>query len=248
MAREFAKKFYKSKEWQGVRGNVLRRDNYLCRHCGNPAEEVHHIIHLKPDNISNPMIALHEDNLLSLCTDCHFKVHREDIKQKVIKTNKSRRKPEVRDGYMFDNEGNIIPITGNVYIVYGSPGSGKTTYVKEHMEIGDMVVDLDLIKQAISLQGRTDKTDNLLNVTLTIRDLLYKMIEHREVDSKNIWVVAGLPNKTQRIDLKNRLKAELIYIDTPIHECIKRVRNDSTRMDKQQQIDIINQWWNTYQA
>ena len=101
MAREFAKKFYKSKEWQGVRGNVLRRDNYLCRHCGNPAEEVHHIIHLKPDNISNPMIALHEDNLLSLCTDCHFKVHSKDKRKDII---------EVVEGYEFDDEGFIVPV------------------------------------------------------------------------------------------------------------------------------------------
>ena len=72
IAKSYAIKFYKSKQWLGVREYVIRRDNYLCKVCGQPAEEVHHIIHLSPKNISNPILALGEDNLISVCRDCHF--------------------------------------------------------------------------------------------------------------------------------------------------------------------------------
>ncbi|NCD04458.1 MAG: HNH endonuclease, partial [Clostridia bacterium] len=71
MARPFAKPFYRSKEWEKVRQYVIRRDKYLCQKCGSPAEEVHHKIHLSPENINDPEIALSPDNLVSLCRDCH---------------------------------------------------------------------------------------------------------------------------------------------------------------------------------
>ena len=76
MARDFARSFYDSSEWRDVRAYVLMRDAYLCRHCGAPATEVHHIIHLSPANIYDPAIALNPDNLVSLCKECHFAQHR----------------------------------------------------------------------------------------------------------------------------------------------------------------------------
>jgi len=71
-------------------------------------------------------------------------------------------------GYKFDKNGSLVPV--DVYIVWGSPASGKTTYVKKHMEGGDLVVDLDLIKQSISMKEKTTAGDNLLNVALSVRE------------------------------------------------------------------------------
>ena len=76
MARDFAVRFYHSKAWESVREYVLMRDAYLCRMCGAPATEVHHIIHLTPTNIDDPAVSLSEDNLISLCRECHFEQHR----------------------------------------------------------------------------------------------------------------------------------------------------------------------------
>lgn len=98
MAREFAKKFYKSRQWQRAREYVLKRDRYLCVKCGNPAEEVHHKEHLNESNINDPEIALNPDNLQSLCKDCHFREHAQ------------KRDEAVREGYMFDEDGNIVPV------------------------------------------------------------------------------------------------------------------------------------------
>lgn len=78
MAREFAKKFYKSEAWKITREVALKRDKYLCVRCGCPAEEVHHIIHLTASNISDVSIALNVDNLESLCGNCHRAEHEKD--------------------------------------------------------------------------------------------------------------------------------------------------------------------------
>lgn len=78
MAKEFARAFYNSKEWQTVRSYCMIRDRYKCQICGKPAEEVHHIKHLTPSNIMNNTVSLNPDNLISICRDCHFKQHEID--------------------------------------------------------------------------------------------------------------------------------------------------------------------------
>lgn len=37
--------------------------------------EVHHKIHLTPDNVSDPEISMNQDNLMLLCNECHNKEH-----------------------------------------------------------------------------------------------------------------------------------------------------------------------------
>ena len=100
MAREFAKSFYKSTAWDNVRQYCLMRDSYLCQQCGQPADDVHHIIHLSPDNIGDPRISLNPDNLVSLCRDCHFKMHRGE--------HGSGRKFSEAYPYEFDEHGMLV--------------------------------------------------------------------------------------------------------------------------------------------
>lgn len=99
MARAFAKSFYKSPEWQGVRQAALIRDGYLCVKCGQPAEEVHHIIHLTPENIGDPKVTMNIDNVVSLCRACHFEEHKSD------KAEGIRRKTTQ---YRFDENGYLV--------------------------------------------------------------------------------------------------------------------------------------------
>lgn len=80
--QEFAKRFYKSKAWQRVRDKVWRRDKGLCQWClwkGIIREgvEVHHIIELTPENINDTSISLNEDNLITLCRECHGSTKRD---------------------------------------------------------------------------------------------------------------------------------------------------------------------------
>lgn len=101
MAREFAKSFYNSKEWELTRDYILKRDKYLCVNCGQPAEEVHHKVHLSPSNINNPEVTMNPSNLISLCRECHFKEHKgEHGKGREVKES---------NPYTFDENGMLIP-------------------------------------------------------------------------------------------------------------------------------------------
>lgn len=98
--------FYSSAAWIHKRAEILRRDNYECQECKkriavaardgvqlrgrdcwiHRAVTVHHIKHLR----EFPELALDENNLESVCVDCHNRLHNRDMNGNVH-TNK--RKP-----------------------------------------------------------------------------------------------------------------------------------------------------------
>lgn len=145
-----------------------------------------------------------------------------------------------------ENKGEGSIMSSNVYIIWGAPASGKTTHVINNKKDGDLVVDLDLIKQSISMQLKTQADDSLLDIAINIRDYLYYVIENEQTDCKNIWVVAGLPKRRDREELRDRLGATLIHKNTSKDECIRRAILDEERLDKDIQMQIIDRWFDIY--
>ena len=129
------------------------------------------------------------------------------------------------------------PRRSKVYLVCGAPASGKTTYVKQHKEPGDFVLDLDVLRQALGAPAKI--SDCFQPQVMAIRDVLYQHIVFNKIGAKTIWVIAGLPERQRRLDMARYLKAELIYMQTPKEECLKRAMNDPERQDKEQQRKII---------
>ena len=89
MARDFALSFYHSPAWVHNRNAYLQKTldtpygiipPGMCERCFErgeltPAKVVHHKVHLTPENINDPRIALGFDNFQRLCQDCHATVH-----------------------------------------------------------------------------------------------------------------------------------------------------------------------------
>jgi 5-methylcytosine-specific restriction protein A len=72
------KRFYKTKAWQDVRQEAIKRDNNECQQCKahkpncvTIQENVHHIKEIE----THPDLALNLDNLICLCIKCHNEVH-----------------------------------------------------------------------------------------------------------------------------------------------------------------------------
>ena len=108
-------KFYASKQWRHLRDSYAQSQDYICERCFRPCYTkcderyvrlkqqgydvqfgiVHHIEHLTPTTIHDPLIALEWSNLELLCISCHNKEH-------------MKKKPkEVRDDVKFDEMGRI---------------------------------------------------------------------------------------------------------------------------------------------
>ena len=130
-----------------------------------------------------------------------------------------------------------------VKIIWGSPASGKTTYVRERLGNNDIVVDLDLICAALSMRDGKSKSDAAFHYGLDLREHLYDMIENRQHDFDTAWVIACLPKLIDRKYLEAKLKGELIHMDADINECIKRAMADTERKDKYKQVEIISKYF-----
>lgn len=77
--KDWAASFYKSKAWQSCRAAYIDQ-HPLCEDClakgiYTPAEIVHHIVELTPDNITDPTITTSFDNLRAVCRECHAEEH-----------------------------------------------------------------------------------------------------------------------------------------------------------------------------
>lgn len=79
--KTFADHFYSSPAWKRCTREYKKTVGGLCERCRRNgkivlAEEVHHKIHLTPENINRPEITLNWANLIALCGDCHGEMHR----------------------------------------------------------------------------------------------------------------------------------------------------------------------------
>ena len=64
---------YKDPRWQKKRLEILEHDNFTCQLCGSKDRQlhVHHASYLKGNKIWD----YDADSLITLCTDCHSRVH-----------------------------------------------------------------------------------------------------------------------------------------------------------------------------
>lgn len=86
MSQDFSRKFYSSQAWNNCRTEYKKSVHGLCERClakgiYKPAEIVHHIIELTPDNINNPEITMSFKNLRAVCRDCHAEEHGYNLKR-----------------------------------------------------------------------------------------------------------------------------------------------------------------------
>lgn len=228
-------KFYKSEKWETFRKVIIAErtdsDGYVhCAICGKPILKkydliVHHKKELSPENVKDATISLNPDNVLCCHFKCHNKVHE-------------------RFGYNTTSAGRTIK--KKVYIVYGSPCSGKSTWVKDNATENDLVVDIDSIWEMISTNPRYTKPAPLKSVVFETRDKLYDIIKFRSGKWHNAYIITGGALLGERERLIQRVGAdETIYIDTAYEECVKRCISRGDKADEWK--NYVDEWFKTFQ-
>ncbi|WP_200411385.1 HNH endonuclease [Virgibacillus salexigens] len=218
------KSFYATDEWIQLRLHLINERGNRCTHCGEiiaKSKDIigHHIKELTPENVHDHTISLNPDNIELICFDCHNKEHK-------------------RFGYQGAKE---------VYLVYGPPMSGKSTLVKQNIERGDLVVDMDALYAAVSMLPSYDKPDNLYTNVIGIHNQLIDNIRTRYGKWHNAWIVGGYADKYKRDRLTDDLSAELIFCDVSKEECLSRLEQDIDRQyRKDEWTKYINKWFDTY--
>lgn len=135
----------------------------------------------------------------------------------------------------------------NVTLICGPPGSGKTTYVKEHSSYGDLILDLDWVWQSLSgLPAYLEKPGPLMPFVFTVRDAIYQRLTE-ESDLERAWIIAGAPASQEREQLSARLNAEVVLLKVPIAVCLERIEKDEKRLGSSSTSrPWIERWWSLY--
>lgn len=132
-------------------------------------------------------------------------------------------------------------------IVCGPPGSGKSTYVREHMHCGDLVVDLDELFQAICFQPVYTKPLPLLPYVLQLRDTLVNRLATDPTRPQS-WVITQGPKMDERDQLAKRLKAQVIVLEVSPNECLRRIGADPRRKASVALWEpLVCRWWEAYE-
>lgn len=201
--------FYKSGAWKNcmraIKAERINEEGFnICEHCGAPIVKKydcigHHKNPLTMGNVNNPEISLNPDNIALLHFRCHEEVH--------------------------NRFGLFIP--QKVFIVHGAPLSGKNTFVKENKGNRDIVVDMDKLWEAITLEPLYIKNNYLKTNVFELRNTLIDQIRMRRGQWQTAWVIGSYPRQGERERLADRLGAELIHIDTTQEECLERFTQSS---------------------
>ena len=218
--------FYHSQEWRTLTKTlrIERTDDngqIICEYCGKPIVKAydcigHHKTELTEENVNDYTVSLNPENIALLHARCHNFQH-----------DKLGRKSRM------------------VYLVYGAPLAGKTTYVKDSMSEGDLIIDMDNLWQAISGCDRYIKPGRLRSIVFRLRDDLIDMVKYRFGKWNNAYIIGGYPLQSERERLLKELSAREVFIDTSKEECIERLAADPDR-DTEEWIKYIDDWFDRY--
>jgi len=223
--------FYRSDAWEKLlvilkndEGRMDNKGNIICAHCGKPIVKAydcigHHIIELTEENYTDYNISLNPDNIALVHHKCHNIIH-----NKLSYTQRQ------------------------VFIVYGSPLSGKSSYVTENMAEGDLVIDMDSIWECVSGQPRYVKPNRLKSVVFAVRDNLLESVKYRRGKWLNAYIIGGYPYQAERERLIDTLGAREIFIDTDKDSCLNRLLACEDNRNKDEWTKYINDWWLQYQG
>lgn len=229
--------FYRSKAWETfIRVVAAERTDdegvITCEHCGRPIINkydriAHHKTHLTLANVNDANVALNPENIALVHHRCHNEIHE-------------------RFGFAKTQAQSMK----KVYIVHGSPCSGKTTFVAGVAGPGDIVMDMDAIWACISPEaaggggaGHTARDNRLKQNVFHVRDCILDMIRTRFGDWSNAYIIGGYPHQAERERLASIYGAELVHIDTPQDLCMLRAAERPKEW-----AGYVAEYWNNYQG
>jgi hypothetical protein len=191
-----AKKQY-SGPWQRIRKQILERDSHLCQiqgpTCTQHATQVDHIT---PVAAGGAWYDPH--NLRAACANCNNK------------RSHHQKNEQWRTAQCY------------ITLVYGPPGSGKTTYVTQHRRPGDLVIDYDQIAKALGGEMH-HSYDTMHDAVNAARNAVLRTLRQGKVNTQRAWIISANPHATQMFPYH-----QAIRIDPGIDVVLERLRQRNT--------------------
>lgn len=214
--------FYKSKEWEKLiqllkLERVDASGQLICECCGKPITRKydcigHHKVELTEQNVNDPSISLNPDNIMLVHFSCHNRIHRR------------------YEGFY-----------QQVYLVYGAPCSGKSTWVESVCNPDDLIIDIDRIWECLCASDKYHKPNRIKANVFGVRDALLDQVKIRKGMWRNCYIVGGYPLRTDRDRICKLLRAREVFISETKDVCLDRAVNDDWKQ-------YINDWFDDYVA
>ena len=244
---------YNTRQWQRMRKRQLEKEP-LCRMCKDMgrttvATVADHKIPWRTGKSEEERYELFhaEDNLQSLCATCHsgFKRMQDNIDdEQMIDIDGTM----VSGGVAWGVDKEEVKVMEKVTVVYGPPGSGKSTYVRKNMNRGDVVVDYDSLYAALSGMELHDKPANLQVLIYKVRQAIYKEIEWNKDKLLHVWIITGGAKKRDREKLVKRFDAGSVLVMATLNECFTRLKKDKTRIGGwKASKEMVEKWFQLYE-
>ncbi|MFB4471814.1 HNH endonuclease [Oceanobacillus caeni] len=130
-----------------------------------------------------------------------------------------------------------------VKVIYGSPLSGKTTYVKERLSNNDIVYDYDDLMQVMTVLPYQKHNQNVADYILDIRSLMINRLKNdTKIDTAYI-ITTFLSNELKQ-EL-NGMNVEYVKMSTDYMTVMNRLRK-SNRAEKERVRFAIIDWFQKY--
>lgn len=218
--------FYHTKEWEKFREIVIAErmtdDGLILDEVtGKPITKrydiiLHHKIHLTEENVNDRNISLNPENIQIVSHRTHNLIHE-------------------KFGYK----------RKEIYLIYGSPCSGKSTYLDSVKQRGDLIVDVDRIRQCVSGMNTYEIVPALNSVVFGIRDYLMDAVRTRQGKWNRAYIIGGFPLISERERICKQTGAQEIYIESTKEECLRRFDAKPDGRDKEWK-RYIEEWWERY--
>jgi hypothetical protein len=128
---------------------------------------------------------------------------------------------------------------GKLTIVAGPPCSGKTSYVRDHANARDLVVDLDEIAEVIQPGWRRVWNGPLLDAAIRTRNAILGSLARAPVASRS-WFIVSAPTAEELEWWTEKLKpSRVVRLDVPEATCLAR----AARRDPGRGASIVADWF-----
>ncbi len=130
-----------------------------------------------------------------------------------------------------------------IEVISGAPCAGKSTYIRNKAQPGDIIIDLDRIALAITTENTPhhDYDSTIRQIAIQGRKaLIAQALTYGQ--QKNIYIIDTNPSPHSK-RLYQQFRATWTRLDTPKETCLQRIKTERPKHLQQTLIEVTERYF-----